>query len=71
MTRTAIIAPGRGHLPASTQPKSNVSASTSVAPIDDEADFNAMVGELLEDLRIESEDGESSESSSGESEDDE
>ena len=49
--------------------ENNISANAT--PIDDEADFDAMVEELLEDLRIEPEDSESSESSSEESEEDE
>ena len=49
--------------------ENNISANAT--PIDDEADFDAMVEELLEDLHIEPEDSESSESSSEESEEDE
>ena len=51
--------------------KSNIGTSAGAAPVDDEANFDAMVEELLEDLCVESESSELSESLSEEGEADE
>jgi hypothetical protein len=51
--------------------KSNIGTSAGAAPVDDEANFDTIVEELLENLCVKSESSESSESSSEEGEDDE